>query len=165
MAGWFTGFIFPLTGPVPRSARRFLSCITALLVVAPGIPGSTPAQTGPGVALPPDGGRVFLTYCAGCHGFDGFAFYPPAPSFSMGERLDKDDFTLLQSVLNGKGSMPPWQNKLPVPMLQDAITYLRSMAARRQMGLPPRSQPLPEFYFRFRPIGETEPDPLADMQP
>ena len=127
--------------------------------------GSILAGPGFGTGPLPDGGRVFLTYCAGCHGFDGFAFYPPAPSFSMGERLEKDDYTLLQSVLNGMGGMPPWENKLPVPMLQDAITYLRSMATRRQMGLPPRSEPLPGIYFRFRPIGEMEPDPLADMQP
>jgi hypothetical protein len=158
--------MFALTGPISRSVSRdLLPGIPAWGIVALCMSGSILPGPGFGAGPLPDGGRVFLTYCAGCHGFDGFAFYPPAPSFSMGERLEKDNYTLLQSVLNGKGGMPPWENKLPVPLLQDAITYLRSMAARRQMGLHPRSQPLPEIYFRFRPIGETEPDPLADMQP
>ena len=34
-----------------------------------------------------DGSEVYLTFCAGCHGFDGIAAYPPAPSFALGERL------------------------------------------------------------------------------
>jgi hypothetical protein len=33
------------------------------------------------------------------------------------------------SVLRGKGAMPPWEDKLPVSMLQSAIRYLRIMRA------------------------------------
>jgi cytochrome c5 len=103
-----------------------------------------------------DGARIFLTYCAGCHGFEGLASYPPAPSFSRGDRLHKNDNTLLQSVLQGKNAMPSWQNKLPLPMLRPPIDYLRTMNARRRAGLAPRTQPIPPVYFKFRPIGSTD---------
>ena len=70
------------------------------------------------------GAKTFLTYCSGCHGQDGFAAYEHAPSFSMGERLQKDDRVLLQSVLNGKGKIPPWRDKLLVRDSRNAIdTY------------------------------------------
>lgn len=99
----------------------------------------------------PDGARVFLTYCAGCHGFDGFAAYRSAPSFSMGDRLQKSDAELLQSVLRGKGAMPSWEDKLPIVMLTSAIQYLRIMNRRLKDGQPPRQLKLPGYYFRFRP--------------
>jgi cytochrome c5 len=102
-----------------------------------------------------DGATIFLKYCAGCHGFDGFAAYSAAPSFSMGDRLHKSDSELLQSVLHGKGAMPSWEDKLPVSMLVSAIQYLRLMNRRIKSGQPPRKDKLPEYYFRFRPAGET----------
>ena len=108
-------------------------------------------------AMDMDGADIFLVYCAGCHGFDGFAAYPPAPSFAMGDRLQQDDQTLLQSVLKGKGGMPPWQDKLSETMLRDAIAYLRTMAERRRAGLEPRTRPIPDTWFKFRPIGSRDP--------
>ena len=103
---------------------------------------------------PITGAGTFLRYCAGCHGFDGFAAYEHAPSFSMGERLQKDDRELLQSVLNGKNNMPPWKDKLPVQNLRDAITYLRLMNERYKKGEPPRQDEIPDLYYLFKPVGE-----------
>ena len=103
-----------------------------------------------------DGADVFLTYCAGCHGFDGHAAYEHAPSFSMGERLEKDDRELLQSVLNGKNAMPPWQDKLPVEDLRKAVSYLRIMHQRQKQGKNPRQEPLPNKYYLFTPLGEKQ---------
>jgi len=104
----------------------------------------------------PDGADIFLTYCAGCHGFDGLAAYEPAPSFSMGERLEKDDRELLQSVLKGRNAMPPWENKLSLADIKRAIAYLRHMYQRRLTGKVPRSRPLPPNWYRFKPLGEDE---------
>ncbi len=107
MAGWFSGFVFTFTVAAFRFLSRvLLSCIPAWGVVSLCLSGSTLAEASSGTGFASVGGRVFLTYCAGCHGFDGFADYPPAPSFSMGERLEKDDRMLLQSILNGKGGCP-----------------------------------------------------------
>ena len=106
----------------------------------------------------PDGASVFLTYCAGCHGFDGFAAYRSAPSFSMGDRLNKSDTELLESVLHGKGAMPSWEDKLPISMLTSAIQYLRIMNRRLMSGQYPRQHHLPRYYFRFRPADAAGPD-------
>jgi len=102
------------------------------------------------------GSNIFLKYCAGCHGFDGFAVYEQAPSFSMGERLHKSDEELLGSVLAGKHAMPYWKDKLSDDMFRSAIAYLRVMLDRSSSGLPPREEPIPEMHYKFNPVGEDE---------
>ena len=104
------------------------------------------------------GARTFLMFCAGCHGKDGFAAYENAPSFSMGERLKKDDRELLQSVLNGKNEMPPWRDMLPVEDLRNAITYIRLMHERQLKGEPPLQVEAPNKYYMFKPVGEDNMD-------
>ena len=101
------------------------------------------------------GETIFLKFCAGCHGFEGEANYEHAPSFSLGDRLQKDDRELLQSVLNGKNNMPPWRNKLPVHDLRNAIAYLRLMHERYEKGEAARQNELPDTYYLFKPIGES----------
>jgi mono/diheme cytochrome c family protein len=49
------------------------------------------------------GETIFVTLCAGCHGFDGHAPYSGAPSFALGERLNQSNSVLADSILNGKG--------------------------------------------------------------
>ncbi len=107
------------------------------------------------------GANIFLTFCAGCHGFDGRASYEHAPSFSLGDRLIKNDRELLESVLNGLNGMPAWENKLPVQSLKDAIAYLRLMHKRQQQGLPPRQQAIPDTFYKFKPTGENR-EPAAN---
>lgn len=103
-----------------------------------------------------EGARIFLTFCSGCHGMDGFATYEHAPSFSMGDRLHKSDEELLRSVLDGKHAMPYWQNKLSIGEFRSAIAYLRVIAQRFSSGLPPREEPLPDIHYKFNPVGEDE---------
>ena len=130
------------------------------LVILPGLvfflsyQANTLAENGAGQALA--GSDIFLKYCAGCHGFDGFAEYEHAPSFSMGDRLQKSDGELLHSVLAGKHAMPYWENKLSNDMFRSAIAYLRVMHERYKSGLPPREEPIPETHYRFNPVGEDE---------
>jgi mono/diheme cytochrome c family protein len=102
------------------------------------------------------GSDIFLKYCAGCHGFDGFAEYELAPSFSIGERLHNTDQELLRSVLAGKHAMPHWENKLNQDMILRAISYLRVMEQRYSSGLSPRDEPIPETHYKFNPVGEDE---------
>lgn len=104
------------------------------------------------------GAQTFLKYCAGCHGFEGEAVYEHAPSFSLGERMQKDDRELLQSVLNGKNNMPPWRDKLPIQDLRNAIAYLRLMYERHERGEKPRQDELPDIYYLFKPVGEKDMD-------
>lgn len=71
------------------------------------------------------GRRIFTMFCAGCHGFDGIAAYPAAPSFARGERLEKDDPALLQSIRDGIGVMPAWRGTLSDEMLLATLAYIR----------------------------------------
>ena len=110
-------------------------------------------------AMPPDqepktgialGRDVFLTYCSGCHGFDGQAFYPPAPSFAMGDRLIKSDLELMNSILRGRGAMPSWESKLPRLWLKEALAYIRFMARTGDSDAPGSWD---GRYFIFTPLG------------
>lgn len=138
-----------------RVLRTFIAAALACLVLALSVlrPAAN-AANGAGRDL--SGAEVFLRYCAGCHGFDGFSQYSSAPSFARGERLYKSDQELLQGVLAGRHAMPYWQDKLSVGMLLRAIGYLRIMDQRYRSGLPPREQPLPPMHYRFNPVGEDQ---------
>lgn len=137
-----------------KNIRQLLLAGVLVLVGATSIAYAEVPQSG---AENHEGAHVFLTFCAGCHGVDGFAAYPAAPSFAMGDRLHKDDSTLLQSVLTGKGAMPPWDGKLSVSMLSSAIRYLRIMDERVKAGQAPRQRELPTYMYRFLPTGERNP--------
>ena len=97
-------------------------------------------------------------YCAGCHGFNGLAFYPPAPSFAMGDRLAKRDLELMSSILKGKGAMPSWESKLPRYWLEQALAYIRHMAQEGNINVPPNWD---GRYFIFTPLGS---DPTEDWR-
>jgi mono/diheme cytochrome c family protein len=96
------------------------------------------------------GRHVFLTYCSGCHGFDGLAFYPAAPSFAMGDRLAKSDAELLRSIFRGRGAMPSWEDKLPEDWLKQSLAYIRHMARK---GVSRATGNRPERYYIFAPMG------------
>lgn len=94
------------------------------------------------------GRTVFLTYCAGCHGFDGMAYFPEAPSFAMGERLVKSDYALLDTLRRGRNSMPSWSAKLAPGQLRDALAYLRFVHEQARNGTPVNN-PMPAYYYVF----------------
>ncbi|MCB1876724.1 MAG: cytochrome c [Chromatiales bacterium] len=94
------------------------------------------------------GRTVFLTYCAGCHGFDGLAFLPFAPSFAMGERMYKSDYELLRSIRRGRNGMPSWEGKLPDDWLTAALAYIRFMDRAGREGAPVANQ-VPAYFFLF----------------
>jgi len=69
--------------------NKFAQMLVAGVVVLMGIATIASAEVPQGNWENTEGADVFLTFCAGCHGVDGFAAYPAAPSFSMGDRLHK----------------------------------------------------------------------------
>ncbi len=77
------------------------------------------------------GRNLYLSKCAGCHGFDGHAAYPGVPSFAAGERLEQADDILLASVLRGRGSMPSWRGRLPSQAAEQVLAYIRQEFGRR----------------------------------
>lgn len=121
---------------------------------------SLPKQLEPALKLPRTmerlGERTYMMFCSGCHGFNGIAAYPLAPSIAFGDRMYKDDNALVQSVLDGKGRMPGWQNKLPQQIIAKAVGYMRalSISFRRGDMAVISQQNIPKYIFRFRPVGE-----------
>lgn len=105
-----------------------------------------------------EGKRTYLTFCSGCHGFSGMRFFPFSPSFAMGERMTKSNAALMQSILNGKGMMPSWKDKLPRSQLEKALGYLRELALRTGYGTDTSGfGTAPELFFIFNPPGNNTP--------
>jgi hypothetical protein len=98
------------------------------------------------------GSEVFGVFCAGCHGVNGIAEYEAAPSFALGERMDKSDEDLLASVEGGHQDMPQWSEKLPRRWLIDALGHARGLADDFRHGTLHRLRELPELTFRFGPM-------------
>ncbi len=64
-----------------------------------------------------------------CHGYDGVPILPGAPNFSIGERItEKKDAELLQSISQGKGTMPPWEGILSEQEQMSVLRYSRHIA-------------------------------------
>lgn len=100
------------------------------------------------------GGEVFRTFCAGCHGATGVAVLDGAPSFALGERLDKDARDLIRTVEAGHADMPRWDDKLPSAWLQEAVAHARTLPRRFSYGLI-RLGEVPEQYFSFGAMAGT----------
>ena len=74
------------------------------------------------------GREVFKQYCAVCHGADGKPVLIGAPSFSRGERLQRTDLDLLESVRAGKNAMPAFKGILTNQQILDVIAHLRTLS-------------------------------------
>ena len=101
------------------------------------------------------GEKLFVKFCAGCHGFNGIAYYVNSPSFALGERLHKEDVELLRSITNGKNAMPSWDNMLSREQIRSIIAFIRTLPSSFQNGIAGNLRSKPDSYFRFRPYGET----------
>ncbi|MDH4100242.1 MAG: cytochrome c [Nitrospirota bacterium] len=84
-----------------------------------------------------EGKKIFDGICSSCHGMDGVTEIPGIPVFSNGERMDKDDAPLLESIKNGVDnpgnpggmSMPPYGGgpELSDGQLADVLGYVRTL--------------------------------------
>ena len=78
------------------------------------------------------GGKVYGTYCVGCHAVDGKANGGTTGASFVDDpaRLAKTDEELLTSIAEGKtgpiGTMPPWKGALTEQQRVDALAYVRA---------------------------------------
>jgi len=118
------------------------------------VPASINTRIKPEFKYGGNGKRIYLTFCAGCHGFNGMRFFSHAPSFAMGERMTASTEELMQTILYGKSLMPSWEDKLAVSDLEDALGYLRELALRTGYGTDSSAyNPVPETFYIFNPPG------------
>jgi mono/diheme cytochrome c family protein len=104
----------------------------------------------------PNGEKLFTKFCAGCHGFNGIAYYVNSPSFALGERMEKSDLELLRSIASGIGEMPGWDNMLSSEQRREILRFVRGLQSQFKVGIASGLRPPAALYFRFRPIGVTE---------
>lgn len=139
-------------GGSARAARNLAALATSRPAIA--------ATSAPMLELPArprtkaydPGERLFMTYCGGCHGFNGIAHYEYAPSFAFGERLEKPDADLMRSLRNGHAEMPSWEEKLPLEYLVLILSTIRRLPERYDAGIDAAMNDAPDFYFVFGPM-------------
>ncbi len=74
-----------------------------------------------------NGTRVYQTRCAGCHGVDGKAINPSAPSFAGTNKPMQPDMALLTRIKSGKKQCPPFFGLLTDKDILDVISYIRTL--------------------------------------
>lgn len=99
---------------------RYPRIILALLIWATGIDAAIAANLARGQ-------QIYQMHCAACHGFRGEGVAPEAPKFQVGERLNKPDVLLMQSVKTGNKTMPPFFGILKDPEILDVLGYVRTL--------------------------------------
>lgn len=107
------------------------------------------------------GESTYATFCAGCHGLNGIAAYVRAPSFALGERMDKGDDELFFTITHGHGTMPSWRDKLTDAALAEALQFLRTLPQQYQNGIAQALRTPPALYFLFGPVST---DPIGIYQ-
>jgi len=102
-----------------------------ILVALIGCSQSTPSDAGITEVTKHDaarhpGERTYIMYCTSCHGYDGTGLGGLGADFVNDKSiLAQPDGTLLQSIFEGKGRMPPWKNLLSVEQALNVIDYIR----------------------------------------
>jgi mono/diheme cytochrome c family protein len=93
---------------LPRTANRIVCSTFAVVVTLLAAPPARAAEPTPEQIE--EGVSIYEDFCAMCHGRD--LINPGGLAFDL-RKFPKDDFARFRnSVLNGKGGMPAWRDKL-----------------------------------------------------
>jgi mono/diheme cytochrome c family protein len=65
--------------------------------------------------------------CHLCHGLNGVPEVAGVPSFAKGERLNKPDSVLRQTIISGTNIMPAWKGRLTDRDIANVIAYIRTL--------------------------------------
>lgn len=85
----------------------------------------------PGAARASDivrGGQAYRQHCAGCHGAQGIATWPGAPSFARREGLLQADLQLVERIRNGRNACPAYRGVLTDRDMLGVVAFLRTLA-------------------------------------
>jgi len=74
-----------------------------------------------------NGEMLYSMNCASCHGVKGAGIMFGVPNFGQGEGLLQTDRAILDSIKNGKNSMPGYQGILSDTEILDVIAYLHTL--------------------------------------
>ena len=101
-----------------------LAVVAMLAGCAPGDGEATPADAAAAAELD-DGRRVYVQYCAACHGSDGQGGV--GPKLAEGEVVERypDRAAHRQVVVDGRGQMPAWGGVLSDDDIDAVVRYER----------------------------------------
>ncbi|HEX5645409.1 MAG TPA: cytochrome c [Nitrospira sp.] len=79
------------------------------------------------------GKRIFVKHCTGCHGVegkgDGYTLLGADPAnLTSPATKKKSDAALLNTIHEGKSSMPSWNVRLSEQDSRDVLTYIRTLS-------------------------------------
>jgi cytochrome c6 len=83
-----------------------------------------------------DGGSLFKTHCAVCHGTDGSGDTAVGKSLKLRDMRSADvqkmtDAELTAIITNGKGGMPSYKDKLSGAQIKDLVGYIRELGKKK----------------------------------
>lgn len=94
--------------------------VPLLMALAAAAPAATAADV-------ISGQRLYALHCASCHGGNGRAVMPNAPSFDRGERLMQPDTALRDAIRRGRLAMPAYAGVLSDREIFDVVAFLRTL--------------------------------------
>ena|SRR5579863_4992655 len=80
----------------------------------------------PALAAPPDGKTVYASYCQACHQAAGQGMKPVFPALAGDPIVGGPPGPVIERVLKGKSSMPPFRGQLDDAQIAAAVTYIRA---------------------------------------
>jgi len=110
--------------------------IGVMLLVVLGVgPSWVPGQAGAATAevRADKGKQIFVKHCAGCHGDrgkgDGYTLLGADPAnLTSPATKKKSDAALLNTIHEGKSSMPSWKVRLSEQDSRDVLAYVRTLS-------------------------------------
>jgi mono/diheme cytochrome c family protein len=116
-------------GRVLKSKRQWLALATLLALVASGC-GEAGQRA--------DGKEVFTEHCSSCHQVDGRGYDQVYPNLAGNPIVQLPDAApMIDIVLNGRGSMPPFAEELTQRQLAAVISYVRGAWGNDQSAVSP----------------------------
>jgi TPR repeat protein len=98
------------------------------------------------------GERLYMMFCAGCHGANGISAYENSPSFAFGEGFEKSDAVLMRKLREGSQEMPGWDGKFSRDELLAVMAFVRTLRAPYDAGVGQALRAAPGYYFLFGPM-------------
>lgn len=117
-----------------RMQKGIVGMVLSVALISAAGPNAIGAQTelGSRSADHVGGKMIFARHCAGCHGpegkGDGYMMLGPDPAnLTTPSTTQKSDATLLQTIHEGKSTMPSWKLRLSEDDSRAVLAYIRSL--------------------------------------